>query len=319
MEFIRRENIMSPEHPHRAGERRQYDRQGPDGWAVAGAESGGRSTPRPPPKAGDLPKFGKTAKGAPMTFGPTSVFAKGKEGGEGPRADILFLSGSSPFAMLGQNTKIAVDVNVPNYTISRPASRKTSINLGVGGVLETLLQRKKLQLLPRSKLLKDGGNGTSASTSVSENGEVEESGARADSMSEAEATMKVKEDTKEFFAVRNLDEAEDYFQKLTPEHRFRLVDKLVNTAIESKAADADLVGEFFARAHSKDLCSEASFEEGFLPIAELLDDIAIDAPKAFDLMAVMMKGARLSEDARGQIAGKSIDSDKLLTLFLFSY
>ncbi|KZP02199.1 hypothetical protein FIBSPDRAFT_712812, partial [Athelia psychrophila] len=89
--------------------------------------------------------------------------------------------------------------------------------------------------------------------------------------------------------------AEEYFQKLTPEHRFRLVDKLVNTAVESKAADAQLVGDFFARAHSKDLCSEPSFEEGFMPIAELLDDIAIDALKAFDLIAVMVKGASLSE------------------------
>ncbi|KZP03580.1 hypothetical protein FIBSPDRAFT_879317, partial [Athelia psychrophila] len=196
----------------------------------------------------------------------------------------------------------------------RPASRKTSIDLGTAGVPEAPLQCTNLQLLPRSKMTEDDGDGTAASTPVSENGEVEESGTAADSMSEADAKKHLDQDSKEFFAVRNLDEAEEYFQKLTPEHRFRLADKLVNTAIESKAADAPLVSDFFAQAHSKDLCSEASFEEGFMPIAELLDDIAIDAPKAFDLMAVMVKGASLSEDARGRIAAKSVDSEKLLAL-----
>ncbi|KZP02568.1 hypothetical protein FIBSPDRAFT_1055788 [Athelia psychrophila] len=57
-----------------------------------------------------------------------------------------------------------------------------------------------------------------------------------------------------------------------------------------------------------------SFEEGFMPIAELLDDIAIDAPNALDLMAVMVKGASLSEDTRGRITAKSVDGEKLLAL-----
>ncbi|KZP10650.1 hypothetical protein FIBSPDRAFT_872336 [Athelia psychrophila] len=251
-----------------------------------------------------------------MTFGPTSVFAKGKEGAKGPRTEPISRSSSSSnmFSMLSQNSEIAADASGPKPTTSRPASRKTSIDLRTTDLPEAPLQRRKLQLLPRSKMTEDGGDGTAASTPVSENGEVEESGAAADSMSEADAKKHLDQDSKEFFAVRNLDEAEDYFQKLTPEHRFRLVDKLVNTAIESKAADAQLVSDFFARAHSKDLCSEASFEEGFMPIAELLDDIAIDAPKAFDLMAVMVKGASLSEDARGRIAAKSVDSEKLLAL-----
>ncbi|KZP05638.1 hypothetical protein FIBSPDRAFT_1053990 [Athelia psychrophila] len=302
-ESAQRMNSMSRTGSQRGGERGQYDQQGPDGWTVTG-ESGGRGNPRPPPKAGDLSNFGKINKAAPMTFGPTSVFAKGKEGAKGPRTEPISRSSSSSnmFSMLSQNSEIAADASGPKPTTSRPASRKTSIDLGTAGVAEAPLQRRKLQLLPRSKMTQDSGDGTAASAPVSENGEVEESGTAADSMPE------------EFFAVRNWDKAENYFQKLTPEHRFRLVDKLVNAAIESKAVDAQLVSDFFARAHSTDLCSEASFEEGFMPIAELLDDIAIDAPKAFDLMAVMVKGASLSEDARGRIAAKSVDSEKLLAL-----
>jgi translation initiation factor 4G len=133
-------------------------------------------------------------------------------------------------------------------------------------------------------------------------------------MSEADAKKRIDEDSKEFFAVRNLEEAEIYFTNLTDEHRFRLVDKLVTQAIESKEADAQLVGDFFSRAVSKELCSQVSFEEGFLPTAEILDDIAIDAPKAFDLMAIMMKGADLDEEYQTRIAAKSMDSDKLLAL-----
>ena len=56
-----------------------------------------------------------------------------------------------------------------------------------------------------------------------------------------------------------------------------------------------MVRDFFDRA-SNDLCSPASFEEGFAPAAEILDDIAIDVPNAFNLMAIMMKDAGLDED-----------------------
>ncbi|KZP29680.1 ARM repeat-containing protein [Athelia psychrophila] len=249
-ESAQRMNSMSLTGSRRGGVRGQYDQQGPDGWTVTG-ESGGRGTPRPPPKAGDLSNFGTINK-APMTFGPTSVFAKGKEGTKGPRmaAHSRPILSWDALSRLSRNSEIAADARGPKPTSSRPASRKTNLD----------------------------------------------------------------QDSMEFFSVRDLDEAEHYFQKLTPEHRCHLVDKLVKTAIESKAADAQLVGNFFARAHSKNLCSEASFAAGFMPTAELLDDIVIDAPKAFDLMVIMMKGASLSEDARDRIAAKSVDSDKLLAL-----
>jgi translation initiation factor 4G len=91
---------------------------------------------------------------------------------------------------------------------------------------------------------------------------------------------------------------------------------MVSKAIESKEADGKLVADAFARAAEKKLCSISAFEEGFLPVAELLDDIAIDAPKAFQIMATMMKGAGLDKDEerRTKIAQKSMDSDKLLEL-----
>ena len=84
-----------------------------------------------------------------------------------------------------------------------------------------------------------------------------------------------------------------YFTKLPSEHRHRLVD---TKAAGPKQADAQLVADLFECVISRNLCSPASFEEGFTPIAELIDDIAIDAPKAMELLAIMIEGSHLHLD-----------------------
>lgn len=143
--------------------------------------------------------------------------------------------------------------------------------------------------------------------------ESDEDAAAEVEMTEAEAEKKIKEDLKEFFAVRNLEEAEVYF-KIPTQYHHTLIDKLVSSAVESKEADAKLVADFFDVAVSKELCSAQAFEDGFTPIAEIIDDIAIDAPKAFQLFALMVNGAKLDDDRRNRVASKSMDSDKLLAL-----
>ena len=115
-------------------------------------------------------------------------------------------------------------------------------------------------------------------------------------MSEAEANKKIAEDVDEFFSVRSIHESERYFTKLPEEYHHRLVSKLISKAVESKESDGKLVADAFARAVEKNLCSISAFEEGFLPVDELLDDIAIDCPKAFQIMAMMIKGAGLGDD-----------------------
>ena len=85
--------------------------------------------------------------------------------------------------------------------------------------------------------------------------------------------------------------------------------------LSPRKQDAQLVADLFERGRSKGLCSLAALEEGFTPTAELLDDILIDAPKAFDLMAIMIKGAKFDEEQQSRIAGNSMDNDKLLKHF----
>jgi len=132
-------------------------------------------------------------------------------------------------------------------------------------------------------------------------------------MSEAESKAKIQEDTKEFFSIRILEEAESYFSSLPPEHRHWLVDSLVINAIEMKERDVVLVSELFVRVREKELCSPAIFEEGFKGLAEVLDDLAVDIPKAWPYFVILLRGSGLDrdEERRGRIAEKTMDPDKL--------
>jgi translation initiation factor 4G len=87
---------------------------------------------------------------------------------------------------------------------SRPPSRKTSVDLGQSGVPKPPVQCRKLNLPPRT--IPTEPESTPQSAEPSENGDADD-----EPMSEASAMKKIAEDCKEFFAVRNLEEAEDYF------------------------------------------------------------------------------------------------------------
>ncbi|KAG6824193.1 hypothetical protein H0H92_007679 [Tricholoma furcatifolium] len=247
----------------------------------------GNGPSRRPSKAGDLSNFGRISKAFPSTalsFGPSSVFA-GKKG-EIKRESVSRTSSiSNMFSMLSQGAEPAAEPKAPEP------------------------QRKRLVLQPRSKPTLDDAAAKSES-------DVEESEAEpsAVEMTEEQALKKIGEDSKEFFAVRNLDEAKVYFSGLPSVHHFRLVDKFTSHVIESKESNVIVLSQFFARAVEKELCAAAAFEEGFMPIAEIIDDIAIDAPKAFDFFAMVVKSAALSDESKARLAAKSIDEEKLLAL-----
>ena len=305
----------------RGGSRRGHDRAegahvGPDGWAVAG----GSNPPRVSTKAGDLSNFGKINKSTTgsMMFGPSSVFTNKKDIRREGAALSRTSSSSNMFSMLQAEAAVEA-ASAPRP--SRPPSRNASVDLSQPPDLAPPAQRPRLNLLPRSKPLlstdtqEDKSSVPSgASQSVSEDEGESDIGLAEPTMTEEQAKKKIENDVKEFFAIRNLDEAEDYFTALPNTLRHLLVDRLVTSAIESKEADAKLVSDFFERAVSKNLCSADALEQGFLPTAEILDDIAIDAPKAFDLMAIMINGSKLDEERRKTIAEKSVDSDKLIAL-----
>ena len=186
------------------------------------------------------------------------------------------------------NSEASAEMPVPPRP-SRSPSRTASVDLSHGIPLKSS-QRPNLNLFPRTKPVQGRAEGSPATGDGEEpeEGEIHESeAAREPSLSKEQAEHKIDQDLKEFFAIRNLDEAEDYFTALPGDYHAQLVVKLVMQAIESKRADVQLVAYLFDCATSKTLCSARSHEEGFIRSAELLDDIAIDAPKAFDPMAII--------------------------------
>ena len=259
-------------------------------------------------QGGDLSNFGKINKSGPAVMGLSSVWAGKKDVAKHDSTLTRVSSSSNMFMTLGRDGEAVPETG---SRPGRPSRRRTSVDLGVGGIPE--FQHKKLQLLPRSKPVEEENvvNGGSADHSEDESGDEV-----TPAMSEADADQKIAEDIKEFFSVRNIGESEDYFTKLPSEYHHCLVDKMVSKAIESKEADGRLVADAFARAAEKRLRSIFTFEKGFLPVAKLLNDVAIDAPKAFQIMATMMKGAGLDKDEgrRARIAQKSMDCDGLLEL-----
>ncbi|KAK0454526.1 hypothetical protein EV421DRAFT_422018 [Armillaria borealis] len=284
-ESYQRQMSMSRGGSRRGGERGEFPQVGADGWAVAG----GNSAPRPPSKAGDLSKFGQISnKGAPLTFGPQSSIYAGKKDNKRESVQRTNSSSQNMFSMLNNDS-------------TAEATPKE------------MLQRKRLVLAPRSKPVE--GQENAPATAESEASSDEEVTAEPEpiEMSEKDAKKKIEEDIKEFSAVRNLDEAEVYFTQLPAKHHPLLVDKLISFAVESKEADAQLVSELFSRASTKNLCTIADFESGFAGVLEFLDDIAIDAPMAFKLMATMMKGPAFDDEQRTRLASKT-DSAKLLGL-----
>lgn len=274
-EAYSRQISMSRGGSRRGGDRGEFAAVGPDGWAVAGA-----GPPRAPSKAGDLSKFGQINKSTPMTFGPTSVFAgKNKEG----KRDSISRTNSSQnmFSMLqAAEAGEAAPSKAPEP------------------------QRKRLVLQPRTVPAEGEGDvpKSPSESSVSEEGKAEED---TGGMSEEAAEAKVKEDIKEFFAIRSIDEAEVYWTALPPTHHHRLVDKLLSQAVESKEQDAQLVADLFKAIVSKELCSADAFEQGFANIANFIEDIAIDAPKAVAYFGMIVKAVDLDDERRRRLADKA--------------
>jgi translation initiation factor 4G len=282
---------------------------GPDGWTTAGGPGG---PPRPPTKTGDISMFGKISKGSlPATFAPGGVLKreKAKESGSLSRT----ASSTNMFSMLN------ADVAAAEPSLSRGSqtpSRKPSADFSQG--LPEPSTRKRLQLLPRSVPKRDGDSPVTDSPakgnsdSEREEGEISEDDGSG-LMSKEDAERKAKEDVKELFAIRDLDESEEYFKALPAEHHAILVDLVVTKGLELKEDDAKFVASVFARADERNLCSATSFEEGFVKQSEFLDDIVVDVPAAYKLMAIMMKGAGIDQAAVERLADKiAVEGEPML-------
>jgi translation initiation factor 4G len=187
---------------------------------------------------------------------------------------------------------------------SRQVNRRTSIDfVHLDAVVDSgNTGRKRLHLLPRSVAP------PAVPSSIDDNNPVEPTSSLAatfeepPSMTEEQARIKVEEDLKEFMQIRDLDEAVGYFESLPSDMRYLLVDKFV-TKMDSKESDVVLICELFERVASSGLCSMEVFEQGFAPTIEALDDISLDVPSAYAVMARLLRASKLPREVVDRLSG----------------
>ncbi|KAG6908061.1 hypothetical protein DXG01_006367 [Tephrocybe rancida] len=229
---------------------------------------------RPPPNAGHLSNFAKINKIMATTFGLSNIFS-GKKGGEskGESASSTSLS-SDMFSMLTQGTEPEGESKDPEP------------------------ERKQLVPAPQSRPSTDNVATGKAKFSIE--------------MIKEQAAQKAIEDAIELFATRHFNEAESYFSTLPPVHHSRLVEKLTAHAVEAKESQVQSLVECYARVVDKKLCSPAAFEQGFMPMAKIIDDVKIDVPKAFTYFVTVVKSAGLDKEREARLAAMTTDATKFL-------
>ncbi|GJJ08614.1 hypothetical protein Clacol_002833 [Clathrus columnatus] len=255
-----------------------------DGWTPV-------VQPRPTSTAGDLTKFGKIDKTGTTTLGPASVFSRKDVKGRDA-------STSNMFAML---TSDAVGEPLAPGKSSRPPSRKPSADFTRTGLPEPASQRKQLALLPRS-LPRPGEEPKLLEEEVAQS---EPSGDEVDSpLDSKKAKTKIGEDLKEFWALKNFDEADSYISKCSHSYRSLFIDQLIASTLERKELEASIAGELLTRWATNGLCPPSVMEKGFEAQLEFIDDIAIDVPAAYRLVAILLKGSKLLRPTVEELAGK---------------
>lgn len=123
-----------------------------------------------------------------------------------------------------------------------------------------------------------------------EEGEVAESG----KMDEA-TKRSIDNSLKEFLAVRDIEEGKATFESLAQAHRGELAKAFIAKVVDGKQVDITATTELFKAVAEAELLPEPSFRDAFVPTVTDLEDIATDAPKAFNTIGQLMVAAQLSD------------------------
>ena len=136
---------------------------------------------------------------------------------------------------------------------------------------------------------------TAATSDYGEEETASNAGAAASSMTLERAKLKINEDVKGIFILKDLTEGESYFESLPPDFRNELIETLFHKAIDAKESETQPVIELFGCAASKGLATESQFEKGFECDMEFLEDISVDVPQVYTTVAKLMRAAKLSK------------------------
>lgn len=234
----------------RGGSRSGHNRrEGPQPGEWQSVSTGSRPLQRPT----DFSNIGRGVSSnlsSGPTFGPSSVFARGKKGGAG---------GTPPISRQNSSANMFAMLNETDTAAAEPA--------------EPAPQRKKLQLKPRTKPIP--GEGESEGEGEQSGEEEEEAEAEAElgeakpAMTEEDATTKIATDLKELWGekdaggTRNADDIVEYYRALPSEHQHLLSEKLAEDVFRiAKFRDAEIVAKGWTSALKAEAVSTGDLKKG---------------------------------------------------------
>jgi translation initiation factor 4G len=194
----------------------------------------GSTTPaRQPAKAGDLSNFGKISKSTTMQFGPSSIFSNNDDKQESASTRA---SSANIFALnANEATPDVASVGSRTASSSQLSSQKNSVDFSPGSVADG---REKLFLQPRTQAATSvaGSFQDDAGSAKSEQGDDDAADATVTAaqmgMSTEHAKRKITENIEGWLMLRQPSEADGYLSSLPLELRWKLVEELVNKAID---------------------------------------------------------------------------------------
>ncbi|ORX35774.1 hypothetical protein BD324DRAFT_581987 [Kockovaella imperatae] len=257
----------------RGGSRAGHSRAQPGEWQSV-ASSGTRPLQRPT----DFSNIGRniSSAGVPSapTFGPTSVFAKGRGKAAGTTTPPLSRQASTTnmFSALRDE---------PNEAASERR----------GSADDSQTQRPKLNLQPRSK--------------PADAEEAEDPKSEIDVDAKLDSDMKELWGEKDAGGSRDPDDIVEYFKSLPEEHRGSLAKRLVDDVFRiARVKDAEVVAKGFRKALEESVTTAEVLKKSLETRLPTLDDEAVDFPQAYNAVATLMKSLSLSDDEIASLASQ---------------
>lgn len=250
----------------RGGSRRGQGRDGPvgpDGWQSAPV------APRPQ-KAGDLASLGKIRD---TSGSPALLPGFGRQNKRAAKEEAPSIGGAAnPFAALAGGDEAGTS------ELSPPATDAP--------------QRTPLKLQPRTVDAATVDKGVPAS---GEGEEEADEGEVADGEMDEATKRSIDNSVKEFLNVRDIAEGKATFEALPRAHRGELAKAFIGKVVDGKQLDVKSVTELFKAVAEDNVIPSPFFRDAFTATVTDLEDIAMDAPRAFETIGQLMVAARLTE------------------------
>ena len=260
---------------------------GGDGWNTIGkGQLGGN--------AGQYGQSsGKPSQQNAQQFGPGSAFNK-KGGRQGTGSATHSPSGiGSPLLSEGKSPAVSRTNSTANMFSLLEAQEQANE--------EQPQQRKKLNLLPRTKPTEEGGESK-------ENKEEDK-----EEITDKKAKQMVKTMTEEFYELKKVTEGLESFKELPMNHRNKLIESVIDKAMNGKKETVDLTSDLISKAREQSLITQEQLEAEFGNIIEFIEDISIDVPNAYKFMGQLMsqKASKLDNESIDRLLSKIPKSEAI--------